>query len=201
MPGKAPADTPGQTDLQYVGIGEDSLQTMLLFDDTAGLGLSNLAGALSGKKSVKACTNQLLNWLTIEDGEPKKQPATLEFAWGTGLTFVGVLVDVTVQFLMFDTKGEPTRATASITMYAKNDRTKGTNPTSGGLPGRTSAQVQEGDTLASISYRQYGDPNLWRAIAASNDIDDPTRVPIGSRLLVPSRRDALAFSAREHLDG
>jgi hypothetical protein len=204
VPGKSSSDeVPGQANLQYTGIGEDSLTADLLFDDTTGFGLDSLAGALGGKKTVEDYADQLFKWLTIE-GETqkeKKQPATLEFTWGTGLTFKGVLMSVRVTYLVFNSEGKPTRALASITMYAKPEPTKGTNPTSGGEAGRTSTQVHEGDTLASISYQQYGDPNLWRAIAAGNDIEDPARVPVGTRLLVPSRRDALALSARERPDG
>ena len=38
-----------------------------------------------------------------------------------------------------------------------------------------------GDTLASVAYAEYGDPTLWRPLAAFNGIDDPLRVPTGQR--------------------
>jgi len=189
--------------MQYIGHGSDSLSAKLLFDDTDGVGLDSAVGLLSGAaKKVEAATDQLFKWLTvIDENNEKQEPAVLEFGWGTGVHFTGVLKTVTVQYLRFDAKGNPNRAVASITMWALPTGPKSTNPTSGGLPGRTSTVVDEGDTLASISYRQYGDPNLWRAIAISNGIEDPARVPVGTRLLLPRNSDALALSAREASDG
>ena len=44
----------------------------------------------------------------------------------------------------------------------------------------------EGDTLAGIAYREYGDPSLWRAVAAANGIDDPMHLRPGSSVLLPA---------------
>ena len=69
-----------------------------------------------------------------------------------------------------------------------------TNPTSGGLATRRTHTVVEGDTLASIAYQEYRDPNKWRALAEANNIDDPMRVKPGTVLIVPDRREAEALS-------
>jgi nucleoid-associated protein YgaU len=54
--------------------------------------------------------------------------------------------------------------------------------------------VVEGDSLASISFQEYRDPNKWRALAEANNIDDPMRVKVGTVLIVPDRREAEALS-------
>jgi nucleoid-associated protein YgaU len=46
--------------------------------------------------------------------------------------------------------------------------------------------VVAGDTLASVAFRQYGDPAMWRPLAAFNGIDDPLRVRPGATLFVPA---------------
>ena len=51
--------------------------------------------------------------------------------------------------------------------------------------------VQSGDTLASIAYREYGDPTLWRPLAHFNRVDDPARLPLGSVLMLPSASELL----------
>ena len=51
-----------------------------------------------------------------------------------------------------------------------------------------------GDTLASIAFQEYKDPNKWRALAESNNIDDPMRLKEGTVLIVPGRREAEALS-------
>ena len=50
--------------------------------------------------------------------------------------------------------------------------------------------ISEGDTLQSIATSEYGNPNLWRGLATFNDIDDPLRLKLGTRILVPTREEA-----------
>lgn len=47
--------------------------------------------------------------------------------------------------------------------------------------------VQEGDTLASIARKFYGDEGLWRRILDANRdrFDDQGRIPAGAELLIP----------------
>jgi phage protein U len=194
MPNNDPQNQPPP---QFAGHGSEQLTAKLLFDDTD---IVRAGGGSPGPARVGPSINLLFDWLTIARKEPhgpRPAPPTLRFMWGDSLSFTGVLKNVSAQYLQFSRDGKPTRATASITMQAVPDDPKPTNPTSGGLPGRTSTQVRDGDTLASIAYQHYGDPNLWRAIAMSNDIDDPTRVPTGTRLLVPRRVDALDLNNGE----
>ncbi|MGE5487623.1 MAG: LysM peptidoglycan-binding domain-containing protein [bacterium] len=47
--------------------------------------------------------------------------------------------------------------------------------------------VQEGDTLASIAHKFYGDEGLWKRILDANRdrFDDQDRIPAGAELLIP----------------
>jgi nucleoid-associated protein YgaU len=47
-------------------------------------------------------------------------------------------------------------------------------------------QITEGDTLAGIAARRYGDPARWRPIAVANALADPRRLPVGMQLTVPA---------------
>src|SRR5918996_1530918 len=42
---------------------------------------------------------------------------------------------------------------------------------------------------ANCAFDEYGKPSLWRGLAAFNGIDDPLRVGIGTRILVPPQGD------------
>jgi nucleoid-associated protein YgaU len=53
-----------------------------------------------------------------------------------------------------------------------------------------SHMVVEGDTLASVAYKQYGNAGWWRPLANANGIDDPLKVGAGTRLMVPDIDDA-----------
>jgi len=70
------------------------------------------------------------------------------------------------------------------------------NPTSGGMPGRRSHTVGQGENLQSIAMANYGRPGLWRRIAEVNGITDPTRVRPGSTVYLPNEDELVNGSTR-----
>jgi len=60
------------------------------------------------------------------------------------------------------------------------------NPTSGGVGGERVWVVNEGDTLAWIAYREYGDSNQWRRIADANRLTQVRRLVPGTVLEIPN---------------
>jgi nucleoid-associated protein YgaU len=118
------------------------------------------------------------------------------FGWGSNIIMDQAVVEwVNVEYQRF-LLGVPVRAKATVHLRAVPlpSPLGPTNPTSGGLAAQRHRTVVEGDTLASIAYQEYKDPNKWRALAESNDIDDPMRVKEGTVLIVPDRREADALS-------
>jgi nucleoid-associated protein YgaU len=126
---------------------------------------------------------------TDESHDKKKgSPPWVVFHWG-GLTgFTAYVSSVQVKYTLFTPGGMPIRATATVTIEEISGEQPGQNPTSGG-PARRLHRVVAGDTLASIAWREYGDPALWRALADRNGIDDPMRLRSGATLLVPAAED------------
>jgi phage protein U len=176
---------------QFTGAHPSTLQATLLFDafDVTGR---------PAKLSVEQAVEQLFAWISptsATQNSATPAPATLKFTWGPWEVFSGVLTQVNAEYTLFAPSGEPRRATVAISMQAVSDEPKATNPTSGGVAGRASALVSAADSLASIAYREYGDAALWRAIAVANGIEDPARVPIGTRVLLPPRGQAAALAA------
>jgi hypothetical protein len=123
-------------------------------------------------------------------------PPIVIFGWGPNIILdQAVVKSVKVEYQRF-LLGVPVRANvtvrlASVPLPAPLGPT---NPTSGGLATRRTRTMVEGDTLASIAYQEYKDPNKWRALAEANNIDDPMRVKEGTVLIVPDRREAEALS-------
>lgn len=176
---------------QFVGTGPQTLSLSLLFN---AYGRDGSPIALP----VALAVQKLLDWTQPTQRSQEAHnpaPPTIEFYWGAQVTMTGFLKNVEIDYLLFDNDGTPLRATANVTLQALPQTTPGTNPTSGGISGRRSAQTTQGDSLASIAQREYGDAGLWRAIAIANDIDDPGRVPAGTRLLLPPRTQAVALAA------
>jgi len=138
----------------------------------------------------------LMGWLKPSDeslGKKKPQPQILQFQWGSNKSlseFKGFLKSVNAKYTMFKPDGKPIRATATIALEEVPDEPKKTNPTSGSIASRRTRVLSAGDSLQSIAYDEYGDPNLWRALAVFNGIDDPFRIVSGTRLLVPSPDEA-----------
>ena len=170
---------------EFGGAQPQSVSMELLFDDWE-----------NPDANLLDDVNTLLGWMmptekSISNGKP--QPQVLKLQWGSNhllSDFKGFLKSVSVKYTMFKSDGKPVRATASIALEEVPDEPKGTNPTSGSLAGRRTYVVDGGDSLHSVSFAEYGDPGLWRALAAFNGIDDPLRVRPGTRLLLPSADEA-----------
>jgi nucleoid-associated protein YgaU len=112
--------------------------------------------------------------------------------WGSLSSFTGYIASVNVKYTLFTPGGLPIRGSATVSLeeIPTTEPPPGQNPTSGALSTHRVHTVLTGDTLASIAWREYGDPAMWRTIATTNGIDDPMRLRAGSSLLIPAA-DAL----------
>lgn len=116
----------------------------------------------------------------------KGSPPWVIFHWGGLTSFPAFASEVAAKYTLFTPSGTPVRAVCTVKLEEISGSTPGQNPTSGSLEARSTHVVVAGDSLPSIAYRAYGDPNRWRLIAEANGIDDPARLRPGARLLVPA---------------
>ena len=119
-----------------------------------------------------------------------KQPSPpwVVFQWGSFSTarFTAYVSSVDVTYSLFGTTGVPIRATCQVSLHEIPSNTKLQNPTSGALSAQRVHRVVAGDSLQSLAWREYGNASAWRAIAESNGIDDPSRLPTGIELVLPA---------------
>jgi len=54
------------------------------------------------------------------------------------------------------------------------------------LQGEQNYTVQPGDNLSKISKHFYGDANKYSAIAKANNLDDPDKIKVGQKLVIPA---------------
>jgi hypothetical protein len=144
---------------------------------------------------VSGDVKKLMDW--TKPGPPWNEPPLLEFRWGMSNVLQGMkfyLESVDATYTLFRVDGTPIRATCKITLVEWSNPASRQNPTSGGQPGMESHLLIDGESLHSVAWSRYGDASFWRALAEFNGIDDPLRVPSGTRLLIPPRRDAAALS-------
>ncbi|MFJ5223734.1 LysM peptidoglycan-binding domain-containing protein [Streptomyces sp. NPDC088400] len=125
-----------------------------------------------------------------------KQPSTpwVVFQWGAFSTarFTAYVESVDATYTLFGTTGVPIRATCQVRLHEIPSRTKGQNPTSGALTARRVHRVVAGDSLQSLAWREYGDATVWRVIAETNGIDDPSRLAPGTELVLPAVEEVTA---------
>jgi len=118
----------------------------------------------------------------------RPSPPWVRFQWGSFSTvqFTAYVSQVSATYTLFTSKGTPLRATCSVTLEEIGGDTPGQNPTSGALSAQRVHRVVAGDSLASLSWQEYGDPGAWRVIAQANGIDNPARLRPGIELLLPA---------------
>ena len=171
---------------QYIGVVPGKVTVKILLDEFA------VPPPIMPLEAVIAQLKQL-----IAPSEPSKVAGSAKapvvmFMWGPNIIMPqAYITKVQITYERFFL-GNPVRATAAVDLQAVPPPSPlpATNPTSGGIATRRTRTMIEGDTLASIAYEEYKDPNKWRALAEVNGIDDPMRVPTGTVIAVPDRREA-----------
>ena len=163
---------------EFTGAGPGKLTVEMFFDASG-----------SHDRSVVAAVETLFSCCvpTPESLKTKKaSPPLVVLKWGTTRSFPAYVTSVSAKYTLFDSDGTPIRATCSVSMEELPGVTAKQNPTSGAVAARRLHTVVAGDSLASVAFRQYGDPAMWRPLAEFNGIDDPLRVRPGATLLVPA---------------
>lgn len=114
----------------------------------------------------------------------KHAPPYVIFVWGN-LSFAGVITSISETFTMFLGDGKPVRAKVNMTITGC--RTEDIPPIPNHSPDRTRLYtVAEDDTLWSIADDKYSSCYDWIYIAIKNRIDNPRKLEISRRLVIPS---------------
>lgn len=181
------------------GSGQPTTLQMQLFFDTYSNIKHGTAQGGTPKDVRKAYTEAIWDMMKVNSNLPdlsgsskhkKGRPSVVIFQWGATWTFKAVITSVKEHFTLFLSDGTPVRSTLDITFQQiqdKDDR-PATNPTSGGTGGERLWTVKEGDTLAWIAYKEYGDANNWRLIADANRLTRVRHLQPGMTLEIPNAR-------------
>jgi hypothetical protein len=125
---------------------------------------------------------------TLQDPKSMKgRPPKVRFQWGASWSFDAVIASISQKFTLFLPDGTPVRATLDVAFQQIQDEKlfPKQNPTSGGVGGERFWTVGDGDTLAWIAYKEYGDANRWRLIADANRLRQVRRLMPGIVLVIP----------------
>lgn len=122
----------------------------------------------------------------------KAQPPRVRFLWGPQKSptwsFDAVITSLRQRFTLFKADGTPVRAVVNVTFQQIKDAQlhPRQNPSSGGTGGERTWTVSDGDTLAWIAYKCYGDCGMWRVIATANQLTTLRRLAPGTVLAIPN---------------
>ncbi len=173
----------------YQGPDPQKMSVEMYFDETRSRDGSVV-------KNVEALFDACTPTSSSKDGDRPSAP-WVKFKWGVLTGFVGYIKSVSAKYTLFSPDGTPLRAVCTVALEELANEPKKQNPTSGGLQPRNAHTVREGDSLATIAYREYGDPARWRDLAEVNGIDDPLRLRPGQVVLVPTLEELSHADGRE----
>ena len=152
--------------------GEATTLTMDLFFDTYEQG-----------KDVRQYTTKISKLLDVDSD--LHAPPVCSFVWGS-LNFKGIIEKVSQKYTMFLDVGTPVRATLNVSFRAWQSMKQQFENTPRQSADRTKQTVlKEGEHLWMIADNEYENPGMWREIAKANEIDNPRKLEIGRKLIVP----------------
>lgn len=153
-------------------MGERKRLTMELFFDTS-----------EEKTDVREHTNKIETLMLVNAQEHR--PPLLRFSWGN-LSFDCVLEDLVQRFTLFMNDGTPLRAILKVVFKEYSTAATQLSNTRRESADHTKRMaVREGETLSSLSAREYNDPGKWRVIADANRIEDPENIRSGTIVELP----------------
>ncbi|HEX7472662.1 MAG TPA: hypothetical protein VF323_06240 [Candidatus Limnocylindrales bacterium] len=178
-----------------------TLHVVLMFDGTEtgktddGKTVAHMIDELTALTKVDKELNN--GTVGTKQGTPSQskqnRPPTVQFVWGSYLSFKAIIQTMTTTISLFLDDGTPVRASVDVTFQQIEDENAfpAQNPTSGGRAGERVYRLGPRETLDQVAYSRFGDTSLWRALAAFNGIDDPLRLQAGDPILLPASVDDL----------
>lgn len=157
--------------LQYVAGTQPTLEMELFFD------------TFEERRDVREETQKIARLLDVDP--ELHAPPVLRVAWAS-LQFRCVLVRASQKYILFLEDGRPARARLSVSFNEIIDPAREGREVKRQTANFSKAHtVVQGETLAAVAGRFYGDPRQWRPIAVENGLDDPRALETGRTLLVP----------------
>jgi hypothetical protein len=199
----------GLTDdpLLFTGGGRTELDLELLFD-------VSLAGPDNPADDVRQLTTPL--WQLAENrasgpaADSLRRPPLVRFVWGKSWNVPGVVAAISERLEQFDGSGLAQRSWLTMRLLRVEEPPAADTaerapqpppelPSPSAAPeadvqvhqvlgtGAGPGEPQQSESLYEVAFRYYGNPGMWRLIAAYNGIADPLRVPAGTVLRIPAQ--------------
>jgi nucleoid-associated protein YgaU len=177
---------------QFVRGGTETASVELFFDTTE-------SGTGAGATSVTTLTDAFYGLVKI-DPQTHATPVC-SFIWGEKFPgdrlperygnqrrteFSCVVTSVKQDFKLFSPEGTPLRAVLTLKLEEYVPLQRQIEQLNLQSADHTRSHVlEQGESLALVSWQYLHDARAWRHIATANDIDDPRRIAPGQTLTIP----------------
>jgi nucleoid-associated protein YgaU len=169
---------------EYNGADPCKLTVEVFFDAT----LKSDQSVVDSVEKLFSCCVPIDKTVTAK----KPMPPLVVFKWGGITSFPAYVTQVNAKYTRFASNGVPIRAVCTVNLEEMPSQASAQNPTSGVLAVERVHTMVAGDNLALVAYQEYGDPTMWRPLAAYNGVDDPMRIAPGTQILLPPAELLLA---------
>ncbi len=202
LTGNGLADDP----LLFTGGGRTEIELDLLFDTELG---GSTVDATTDVQNLTRPLWELAENVAGPDGAARLR--TVRLVWGKAWNVQGIVTAVAERFERFDPSGSPQRSwlrlrllrtgtriapQAAIAQPAANfaappadevpeDQVVIHQVVAGPTGSEREGEVPDRQRLDAIATQYYGEPSLWRVLAAFNGISDPTRLPPPDTVRIP----------------
>lgn len=158
---------------QFTGSKTADLSLDLLFDSTSEGG--DVRNLLKPLEKLAAIDREL------------HAPPPCRFIWGS-FSYDGIVTGLKREFTYFYQSGIPGRVKVALTLkpYKKVEEMVAQLDLHSSDISKERV-LKEGDSIFLLAYREYKQPAEWRRIAKANGIDDPLKIKVGARVLLPPK--------------
>lgn len=164
--------------LKFSKIPPQDLNLDLLFDSTG------IIDGLEYENGIIDKIQEFKNIVFEYKGETHK-PNYLKISWGA-LLFKGTLVDMSIEYRLFNSDGTPIRANAKLALKGTIDDSLRVAKENNQSPDLTHyRKIKAGDTLPLMCNRIYGDAKYYLEVARVNNLVNFRKLKAGQELFFP----------------
>ncbi|MCA6924674.1 CIS tube protein [Pectobacterium versatile] len=162
----------------FKGYESEKLDFELLLDGTG----------VTGNTSTNTVQKQLstLKKVTYAYNGEQHEPYPVVISWGSSVSFRGRLTSININYSLFDSSGNPLRATVSLsftkflTQKEKSALKKQSSPDLTHM-----IEFKAGDTLPMLCHKIYNDSSYYLEVARANHLISTRQIKPGTRLYFP----------------
>jgi len=143
-----------------------------------------LAGGAATGSEVERRLAEIRKFVLIKN--ELHAPPICQFSW-QNISFDGVVTSLREKYTLFNDSGNILRARVTVTLRSYQSVERQLADMGKRSPDHSRVRVvRTGETLTQIADEAYGDPRLWKAIAAANGIARPRFLTPGMALYIPA---------------